>query len=532
MVAADHVLASQAGADILRRGGNAVDAAVATAFTLGVVNPSSAGIGGGGFMLIYLPRQQRAVALDYREVAPAAATRDMFVRDGRAIPELSRRGGLAVAVPGEVAGLATALQRYGTLPLATVMDAAIHYAQDGFPLGRHLEQEIAENTDELRREPLLAKNFLHADGTPLRAGETVRQPELAATLRRIAAAGPDAFYRGTIPAALAHSVQASGGILSIDDVNRYRPRWRTPLRGSYHGNRVFTMPPPSSGGGVLLEILGMLRKDDLPALGRDSPTYLHLLAEAMQHGFADRAQYYGDPDFVDVPLPRLLDAANVRALRHRIDPATTLDPNAYGSTLRGPKPAAPDHGTSHFSVMDGSGNAVACTATINTAFGAFVVAGDTGIILNNEMDDFSAQPGVPNIYGLVGAAANAVAPGKRPLSSMMPTIVTRHHVAVLALGGSGGPLIISATVQVLLNVLDFHLDATAAIAAPRVHDQWRPPVLAVEPEIPMLTRNLLAKHGHSVKEMSTMGAIQAVRMDAGVFEGASDPRKGGEAVGW
>jgi gamma-glutamyltranspeptidase/glutathione hydrolase len=531
MVAADHRLASQAGAEILRRGGNAVDAAVATAFTLGVVTPSSCGIGGGGFMLIYLAGQRRAVALDYREVAPAAATRDMFVRDGRSVPELSRRGGLAVAVPGEVAGLATALQRYGTLPLATVMEAAIQYAQGGFPLGRHLEQEIAANADALRREPLLAKNFLHADGTPLRAGETVRQPELAATLRRIAAGGPDAFYRGTIPAAVAGSVHASGGIVSADDVTRYRPRWRTPLRGTYHDNTIFTMPPPSSGG-VLLEILGILRKDDLPALGRDSPTYLHLLAEAMQHGFADRARYYGDPDFVDVPVRRLLDATNLNALRHRIDPAATLDPNAYGSTLRGPKPAAPDHGTSHFSVMDGNGNAVACTTTINTAFGAFVVAGNTGIILNNEMDDFSAQPGVPNVYGLVGADANAVAPGKRPLSSMMPTIVTRHHAAVLALGGSGGPLIISATVQVLLDVLDFRLDATAAIAAPRIHDQWRPPVLAVEPGVPMLTRNLLAKDGHSVKEMSAMAAVQAVRMEAGVFEGASDPRKGGEAVGW
>ena len=532
MVAADHIVASQAGADILHRGGNAVDAAVATALVLGVVNPSSCGIGGGGFMLIYLARPHRTVALDYREVAPAAATRDMFVRDGRVVPELSRQGGLAVAVPGEVAGLATAQRRYGRLPWAAVVQPAIRYAADGFAIQQHLATEIAENADQLRRDPQLAKTYLHDDGTPLRLGESLRQPQLAATLRRIAERGPAAFYRGELAAAIARNVQGRGGLLSEADLLQYRPRWRRPLRARYHGNTVLSMPPPSSGGGILLEILGILRHDDLVALGADSPTYLHLLTEAMQHGFADRARYYGDPEFVDVPIPELLAPANEALLRRRIRATRTLEPNAYGSTVAMLAAASRDAGTSHLSVMDGDGNAVACTTTINTAFGSFVTAGDTGIILNNEMDDFSAQPGVPNVYGLVGTEANSIAAGKRPLSSMTPTIVTRAGRAVLALGGSGGPLIISATLQVLLNILAFDLPATAAVAAPRIHDQWVPPVLAVEPEIPALTRTVLAQYGHTVKEMPRMAAIQVVRTDAGVFEGASDPRKGGAAVGW
>jgi gamma-glutamyltranspeptidase / glutathione hydrolase len=532
MVASEHVLASQAGIEMLKRGGNAVDAAAATAFAVGVVNPSSCGIGGGGFMLIYLAREHRAMALDYREVAPAAASRDMFVRDGRAVPELSLHGGLAVAVPGEVAGLATVLRRHGRLPLATVLEPAIRYARDGFPVGTHLAAEIAQTRTALRAQPLLAQNFLHADGSPLTAGETARQPELAQTLERIATEGPQTFYGGTMAEAIGRSVQAAGGVLTTDDLARYTPVWRRPLRGRHHGAEIFTMPPPSSGGGVLLQILDVLQRDDLAGLGLNGPTYVHLLAEAMQHAFADRAAYYGDSDFVDVPLPRLLSPANTAALRARIGATKTLAHDAYGSAPVHGMTGVSDRGTSHLSVMDSDGDAVACTTTVNTAFGSMVVAGDTGIILNNEMDDFSVQPGVPNVYGLIGSAANAVAPRKRPLSSMTPTIVTRAGTPVLALGGSGGPLIISSTLQVLLNVLDFDLDASAAVAAPRIHDQWVPPVLAVEPGIPALTRTALERYGYSVKELPAMAAIQVVRRHVDVFEGAADPRKGGEAVGW
>jgi gamma-glutamyltranspeptidase/glutathione hydrolase len=532
MVAADHRLASQAGIEILRQGGNAIDAAVATAFALGVVNPSSCGIGGGGFMLIYLGQSGRAVALDYRETAPAAAARDMFIRNGHAVPSLSLRGGLAVAVPGEVAGLAEALRRYGTLPLSAVMQPAIRYARDGFAAEQHLAEEIADSAAGLRADPILARNFLHPDGSPLRVGETVREPELAVTLQRIAEGGPDAFYHGASAERVARSVHAAGGVLSERDLAAYRPQWRLPLWGTHGGAQVITMPPPSSGGGALLEILGILRHDNLARLGQNSPRYVHLVAEAMQHAFADRARFYGDPDFVHVPLAQLLAPANTAALRRRISLTRTLEPGDYGSRIDGDAAAAADAGTSHFSVMDGEGNAVACTATINTAFGSMVVAGDTGIILNNEMDDFSAQPGVPNVYGLIGNAANAIAPGKRPLSSMTPSVVTRDGQAILALGGSGGPLIISATTEVLFDVLDFDLDAAAAVAAPRFHDQWRPAVLAVEPQIWAAARQVLARYGYVVKEMTNMGAVQVVRRRAGVFEGASDPRKGGEAAGW
>lgn len=535
MVAADHRLASLAGVEMLHRGGNAIDATAAAAFAVGVVNPASCGIGGGGFMLIYRGRTRQAVALDYRERAPDAAWRDMFVRDGKAVADLSRRGGLAVAVPGEVAGLAAAVRRYGRLPLATVLQPAIRYARDGFAIEPHLAEEIAEAASELHADPALARTFLHPDGSPRRAGEIVRQPELAATLQHIADAGPAAFYRGAIAARIARSVQSAGGVLTADDLAQYRPKWRRPLRGGHRGATVIAMPPPSSGGGVLLEILGILRHDDLATLRHNSPTYLHLLAEAMQDGFADRARFYGDPDFVRVPLAELLAPANTLALRRRLRASGTLGHDEYGSPIghsaRG-RAAATDAGTSHVSAMDADGNAVACTTTINTAFGAMLVAGDTGIILNNEMDDFSAQPGVPNVYGLIGAEANAIAPRKRPLSSMTPVIVVRDHEAILAAGGSGGPLIISATAEVLLNILDFGMDATTAVAAPRVHHQWTPAVLTVEPGIPALTRQALARCGHVVKEMPDMGAVQAVRRTAGVFEGAADPRKGGDAAGW
>lgn len=532
MVAADHVLASQAGVEMLQRGGNAVDAAVATAFAVGVVNPASCGIGGGGFMLIYLARTAQAVALDYRETAPAAASRDMFIRNGHAVAELSLRGGLAVATPGEAAGLAEALARHGTLPLSTVMQPAIRLARDGFAIEAHLAGEIAATSARLRADPVLARIFLHPDGSPLRAGETVREPELAATLQRIADDGPGTFYHGDIAARIARSVQAAGGVLSEADLAAYHPKWRSPLWGRHRRHALITMPPPSSGGGVLLEMLEILRHDNLPALGQNSPAYVHLVTEAMAHAFADRARFYGDPDFVHVPLDQLLGPANTAALRRRIRPTRTLDLDAYGSRIGPARAAVADAGTSHLSVMDAEGNAVACTTTINTSFGSMVVAGDTGILLNNEMDDFSAQPDVPNVYGLIGSEANSIAPGKRPLSSMTPTIVLREGTPVLALGGSGGPLIISATTEVLLNALDFDLDAAAAVAAPRFHDQWTPAILALEPPFPEQTQLVLARYGYVVKEMSSMGAVQVVKRSGAEFEGAADPRKGGQAAGW
>jgi len=530
-VAAEHVLASRVGVDVLAKGGNAVDAAVAASFATCVVNPSSCGIGGGGFMVIFLAADKRAIALDYRETAPAAATRDMFVRDGNAVSELSRRGGLAVGVPGEVRGLTTALAKFGTLSLAEALAPAIHLAKAGFPAGSHLADVVAANQAEIAAQPLLARNLLRGDGSPKREGDEVTFPELGRTLEAIAAAGPAAFYAGAVAQKIVDSVRAAGGSITLEDLASYEPRLLEPASIDFAGYRLITMPPPSSAG-VALEVVGMIAEDDLAKLGRDSVEYTHLLAEALKHGFADRARHYGDPLDTPSPLAELLAPANLRSLRARIKPTEVLAHDAYGSD-RGSRVSQPDdHGTSHISVMDRHGNAVACTTTINTAFGSMVVAGDTGIILNNEMDDFSAQPGVPNVYGLIGAEANAIAPGKRPLSSMSPTIAIRDGAAVLAVGASGGPLIITSTLQTLLNALVFGLDTEQAVAAPRIHHQWTPAVLAVEAGIDKQLQRALRQRGHTVKEVRTMAAVQLVQRTAQGFFGASDPRKGGQAAAW
>jgi len=547
-VAAEHPRAAEIGADILGRGGSAVDAAIATAYAVCVLNPSSCGIGGGGFMLIH--EANGAVhALDYREAAPALAHRDLYRRDGEVLTDLARRGALAVAVPGEVAGLEAARARFARLPRAELMAPAIALARDGFPVGAHLADEIAGNAGGIRAVPALAALLLHADGSPRREGETVRFPALAVTLEHIAARGAEGFYRGPVAAAIARGVRDAGGILTTGDLAAYRPRWRTPLRTTYRGLEIFTVPPPSSGG-VLLEMLNVLAGDDLAALGRSSPAYLHLLAEAMKQGFADRARWYGDPAFTPIPLARLTSAAYGRELRARIAPDATLPAERYGT--------AADHGTSHLSIVDGDGTAVACTTTINTAFGAMLVAGGTGVILNNEMDDFAVAPGVQNIFGLIGGEANAVAPGKRPLSSMTPVIARGvpvhgggHRTAapgpggarvcgalegggaratattLLVVGGSGGPLIISAALQTLLGIIDFGLDATAAVAAPRIHDQWVPAVLATEAGIDAAALADLERRGHATRPLAFAGAVQVVTRRGRRFEAAADPRKGG-----
>lgn len=528
MVAAEHRLASEAGLAILQSGGNAVDAAVATALAVGVVNPTSCGIGGGGFMLIFDRNARQVVALDYRETAPAAATRDMFVRDGRADAELSLHGGLAVATPGEIAGLFAALARSGTRPFGELAAPAIALARDGFTVEPHLAAAIARQVDLIRTRPGLARILLHADGTPLAAGETLRQPDLARTLETVVAQGPSGFYAGPTATAIAASVQAAGGVLTAADLAAYRSMWRHPVAAPFAGYTVHGMPPPSSGGGVMITVLNELAADDLRALEANSATYLHLLAEALQFGFADRAEYYGDPDFASVPLQTLLAPPRGRALRQRISAPTTFAPRYYGS-----RAATADAGTSHLSVVDGAGNAVACTTSINTSFGSLVVAGDTGIILNDTMDDFSAQPGVPNTFGLIGSEANAIAPGKRPLSSMSPTIVTRGGEVAAVAGGSGGPLIITGTLQVLLNALVFGQDADTAVAAPRMHHQWTPPVLMVEPGIGDGERRALTRVGHRVVEAPMSAAVGLiVRAPDGTLDGASDPRKGGQALGW
>ncbi len=519
-VAAEHPRAAAIGLAMLERGGNAVDAAIATAYAVCVLNASSCGIGGGGFMLVNQP-DGSVSALDYRETAPALAHRDLFVRDGQVVPDLSRRGGLAVAVPGEVAGLEAAREHFARLPREVLMEPAITLARDGFPLGPHLAKEIAQNLTALRAAPALAAIFLDAAGNPRPEGDVIRLPALAATLERVARDGADGFYRGPVAEEIGFAVRDAGGILSATDLAGYRPHWRHPLRGTYRGFEIFTMPPPSSGG-VIIEILNILSGDDLAALGPTNPAYYHLLAEAMGNGFADRARWYGDPQFTQVPIDRLTSPEYGAMLRARIQPDTTLPQDRYGTT--------PDAGTTHLSVLDADGMAVACTTTINTGFGAMLVAGNTGVILNNEMDDFSVAPGVPNTFGLIGGEANAVAGGKRPLSSMTPLIARADGRARVVIGGSGGPLIISATLQTLLGILDFGLDPAAAVAAPRIHQQWAPPSLITETDLDPATAAYLTARGHVLRRFPFGGAVQVVVARDGTLIAAADQRKQGGAA--
>jgi gamma-glutamyltranspeptidase/glutathione hydrolase len=514
-VAGEHALAVAAGVEVLSQGGNAVDAAIAAAAAVGVVNPISCGLGGGSFLLVYQAGTREAHALDYREVAPAAATADALRRRVEKVTD----GALSVAVPGEPAGLVAAHRRFGRLEFGRVLAPAIRYARDGFAIEPHLADGIASRRDLLAGDPALAAVFLRAGGAPRRAGELLRQQDLAASLETLALHGAAPFYRGTIAAAIADTVSRRGGLLTAEDLSAYRVRWRKPLLGRYRERSVLTMPPPGSGG-VLLEALNVLASHDLRALELGSPTYLHLLASTMQAVFADRARYYGDPDFVDVPLTRLLSAAHAREIRQRVS-ATTVLHAVDASTI--------DAGTSHVSVVDADGNAAAITTTINTAFGSGVVARGTGIVLNNEMADFNLEPGATNVFGLVGTTANVPAPGKRPLSSMSPTIVLHEGRPEVVIGASGGPMIITGILQTLLALIDFDLDADAATRAPRIHHQGVPGLLLAEPGIPAETRRALRGIGHTIRTTDAIGAVSVVRIGPGAPDAAGAPRKGGVA---
>lgn len=517
-MAAEHPLAVAAGTEILAQGGNATDATIAAVAASGVVHPVSCGIGGGGFMLVYDGGARMAHVLDYRETAPADAVPARFLDRG-----LTRidTGPLSVGVPGEPAGLVAAHRRFGSLPMATILSPAIRYARDGFEIDAHLADAIAEERELLRGDPTLAATFLRPDGAPRTTGERLRQPELAASLDLLATEGSAPFYEGAVARAIAAAAGADGGLLRAADLAAYRVRWREPLIGAYRDRTVFTMPPPGSGG-IVLEALNVLSGFDLRALGFASPAYLHLLAETMKAVFEDRARYYGDPEFAAVPVARLLSASHAAEIRARLSSTRARD--AMG------KPAA-DAGTAHVSVVDGAGNAVAATTTINTAFGAGITAPGTGIILNNQLADFSLRSGATNVFGLLATDANVIAPGKRPLSSMSPTVVVRGRSPEIVIGGSGGPTIITATLQTLLALIDFGLDPAAATRAPLVHHQGAPPVLLVEPGIPAAIRTSLTQLGHQVREVDSLGSVSVVRVAAGVAAGAGAVRKGGAGAG-
>lgn len=535
VVAADHELASAAGVEVLRQGGNVVDAAVATSFALAVVRPESCGLGGGGFMLIWNAELRSAVALDYRERAPAAAARDMFTRPGIA-PDASRRGGLAVGVPGTVAGLCYALDHFGTMNREQVLAPALRLARQGFPADETMRDVSAAVRSDLRNVPGARERFaplldLYLDR--IDDGDQFSSP-LASVLERIAAEGPAGFYDGPVAKAIIATVGEQGGIITAEDLRSMQPVVRQPVAGELDDFRVLSMPPPSSGGVALLETLGILKAYEarhpdasLPALGHNSPEYVHLVTEALKHAFADRARYLGDADFAEAPIDRLLSARAIENYASRIDMRATRSIESYGRAR-----IPDDAGTSHFSIIDSAGNAVACTETINTSFGSLVVVPGFGIVLNNEMDDFSAVPGQANAFGLIQSEANAIEPGKKPLSSMSPTILVRDGKATYAAGASGGPRIISATLQVLLNMSQFGMTPTEAVSAPRFHHQWFPNELRVEPGFGLEAVTELEHRGHRVVRTQELGAAQAAARDMDGLSGASDPRKGGRPRGW
>ena len=520
LVAADSELARAAGMEILGRGGNAVDAAIATALALSVVDQASSGLGGGGFMVIYLAKENRSYALDFRETAPAASRRELYTKDGKPAASFSLTGALAVATPGEVAGLVEAHRRFGGMPLAALAAPAIKLASDGFPLDATLRVAIERQRANMNRFPDLARIYM-PNGEPPKEGDLIRQPELAATLKAIARNGAAPFYEGWIGQAIVKTIEKAGGVMTLDDLKNYKPVWREPLTGSYRNRTVIAMPPPSSGGVAILQMLNVLEGYKLGEFRHNSAFYLHLLGETMKHAFADRAHFLGDPDFVHVPVGKLTAKYYAEWIRKRIASDKTQPTAFYGYHHFN----AEKGGTTHFSVIDRYGNAVACTQSVNTRFGSKLLAAGTGIVLNNEMDDFAIHPEVGNVYGLIGNEANALKPRKRPLSSMSPTIVLRGNRPELIVGAAGGPRIISATLQTILNVIDFGMPVSAAVSAPRVHHQWLPDRLNAESKIAAEARTALEQRGHRLREQAALGVVQAIGRAGVALDGVADPRK-------
>ncbi len=526
MVVSAQRLAAEAGVEILRQGGNAVDAAVAVGYAEAVTNPCCGNIGGGGFLTAHLA-DGRDVFLDFRETAPAAATRDMYLNpDGTPDRAASLRGWKSVAVPGSVAGLDAALTRYGTMTRAAAMAPAIRLARDGFILSRADAAVIARGAPILRRDPASAAVFLHPDGSPIAATERLVQADLAGTLQAIAEQGPAAFYQGRIPAAIEATSRAGGGILTAADLGMYAVREAAPVRCGYRGFVVLSAPPPSSGGTTLCEILLVLEGFDLRASGFASARTVHLMTEAMRHAFVDRNNFLGDPAFVANPTAWLLSAAHIGALRAAIGDRASPSTAVTAGQAPHEKPE-----TTSYSVADDKGNAVAVTTTINGLFGAGVMAPGFGFMLNDEMDDFTVKPGSPNLVGLVQGAANAIAPGKRPLSSMAPTVVLRDGKVAMVVGSPGGPRIITIVLQVLLNMIDHGMEPQAAVDAPRIHHQWLPDEIQAEPfALSADTQAALAALGYPVREQTPWGAAALIAVGGAEAAGGKAASSGSDSV--
>ncbi|MGV3771466.1 MAG: gamma-glutamyltransferase [Verrucomicrobiales bacterium] len=526
-IATVHPLATDAAREAFRNGGNAVDAAIAAALTLGVVDGHNSGIGGGCFMLIRTPAG-KVFAIDGRETAPAKASRDMFLRNGKAEGELSQVGALAIGIPGSLAVYGYVSKTFGKVPLSGALNHAANIAEKGFPLDDSYVSRLKDSTKLLARFPESKALLLGRDNEPHRPGFILKQPDLARSYRNIAKDGIEWFYKGVFPEKVETWMKLNGGLITAEDFKSYQIRVREPIATHYRGYKIYGFPPPSSGGVHVAQILNILEGFDLPAAEPYSLTSVHWIAEAMKLAFADRAYWLGDPDFVKIPRGLISkDYADVLRSKIKHDKTLKLEghhvpPDAGNDSFR-------KH-TTHFSTADSSGWWVACTATVNTSFGAKVIIPGTGIIMNNQMDDFSLQPGVPNYFGLVGAEANAVGPGKRPLSSMSPTIVEKDGIPLLSLGAAGGPTIISQTVVNLVNILDHGMSINEALTAPRIHHQWNPDELKIEKEAPDSLLQELRELGHKVVPISRSGAAQIVGQNDGKFEAAHDPRLKGKAA--
>ncbi|TYL83008.1 gamma-glutamyltransferase [Bradyrhizobium cytisi] len=532
MVVAQEKISAQVGADILRRGGNAVDAAVATGFAMAVTYPRAGNIGGGGFMVIHSAEHNEDIAIDYRETAPAATTAQIFLGpDGKPDPAKSRDSGLGIGVPGTVAGLALALEKYGSgkFALAQLLEPAIMLARDGFIVTDDIADTLPGWYPRLARWPSSARIFAKPDGAPFGEGDRLVQSDLADTLASVATQGPRGFYEGPVAEKLAKAVSDAGGIMTAADLKAYQAVIRAPVRGNYRGYDIVSMPLPSSGGVVLVESLNILEGFQLADLKRGSPASLHLLIEAMKRAYADRARYLGDPAFVNAPIETLTAKSYAAKLRANI----SID-RATPSKEIVSAPPAPREGsnTTHFSVVDASGNAVSNTYTLNFSYGVGLVADGTGVLLNNELDDFTAAVGASNAYGLVGYEANLPGPGKRPLSSMSPTIVLRGGKPVLVTGSPGGSRIISTVLQVIVNVLDYKMDVAAAVAAPRLHHQWLPDEVRVERGFPDDVLFELKAMDHLIVEPMGQTSANSILVTPNGPLGAPDPRsRGAEAAG-
>ena len=522
MVATQEALASDIGLQILKDGGNAVDAGVAVGFALAVTLPRAGNIGGGGFMMIYDAEQGETVALDYREKAPSSASRDMYLdEDGNAVSDLSRFHGLAVGVPGTVAGLLKALEDHGTMSREQVMAPAIALAEDGIEVTAGLSESLEALSDRLQKWPSTKKVFFKPDGSAYQPGERLYQPELARSLKLIATQGADGFYKGETARSIVKAVNDAGGSMSLQDLANYEAISRTPVTGDYRGYEIVSMPPPSSGGIHIVQILNILEGYPLKDYGHNSAQTIHLMSEAMQLAYADRAEYLGDSDFIDVPASGLTSQAYADQLRTLIDP----DKATPASTIKAnnPLPYESDQ-TTHFSIVDKDGNAIANTYTLNFSYGTGLVADGTGILLNNEMDDFSAKPGTPNGYGLLGGEANSVEANKRPLSSMSPTLVFKDDKPYIVTGSPGGSRIITTVTQIISNVIDHDMNIAEATHAPRIHDQWLPDEIRVEKALNIDTIKKLESMGHTVSPKAAMGSTQSIMITPNGVYGSSDPR--------